>query len=369
MGESDRLAAYPYMQKRLHKYKQDIKNLQQRRITDRSREIIAVIARYRFLPTSLIKCLVSGNTRITERHLQTLYHKSYINRFSFPRIGNPTEFIYYLDDTNALDLLVAAGASRESLDYDLVRRNKEKTYHTINFGADISDEQGKLMHLHHELMISRFHFMLELGCRASKGKVELSHWQQGSSLWNKVEVPKYHIEVMKDGSDRFPVCVEHDVTEWLPHRPDAFFTLRFPQEAEGRQYGHFFYEADRKNTSTSKHNKKLRAHFHYIVKQKKHRDDYNIKRVRVLVESTKDHWTDELRRAARHPVVSGNAPSPLFWFTTSEIFTKPREVQQYGRVQTVPLFLLKPEIIFNRIWLTPKDSDQPLPEHFKSLLD
>lgn len=360
--ENKRIAAYVPMQERLHKYRRDPERLEPRRITDRSLEIIGIIERYRIIPTSFIVQLSSGNERITARHLQTLYHQGFINRFCFPRIGNPGEFHYYLDDTRALDLLVNIGADRTQLDYEGTRRRREKRYADINFGLNIDDLQGRLMHLHHELMISRFHFMLEAGCRKSGGKVQLDNFRQGSQLWHSVEVPK--LIYGENNTWR-----ESDRNEFLPHRPDAFFTLHFPTEPEGRQYAHFFYEADRKHASIKKHNRKLRAHFHYIVKHKQQREDYGIKRVRVLVESTHDSWANELRQAARHPTVSGNTPSPLFWFTTSALFTEQREVQKYGRTSKVPLFLLQPEVVFKRLWLTPTDRDDPTPNDFKSLLD
>jgi hypothetical protein len=294
------------MQERLRKYQRDLEHLPPREITPRSIEVIGLIERYKFLPTSLVTALSGGNKRITARHLQALYHNGFVNRFAFPRVGNPGEFIYYLDDVRSLALLINAGADRERLDFEGVKRNREKQYCEINLGHRIDDLQGRLMHLQHEVMINRFHAMLELACRQAKGKVELADFQQGSQLWNRVEVSKIHYN--EAGNWR-----ELDQTEMLPHRPDAFFTLQFPNEPEGRQKANFFYEADRKHTSIKKHNRKLRAHFHYIVKQRLHEKEYGIKRVRaVLIETIDDDWADTLRSAAAHPVVSGNKPSPLF---------------------------------------------------------
>jgi hypothetical protein len=343
------------MQQRLHKYKRDPERLPPREITKRSVEIIRIIERYKFLPTSLVCALAGGNERITKRHLQTLYHKGFINRFAFPRVGNPGEFIYYIDDMRSLALLVNHGTDRATLDFEGVKRNKEKSYCAINFGTGIDDMQGRLMHLHHEVMISRFHAMLELGCRRLNGTVELVTFKQGSQLWNSVEVAKLYYD--DAGNWR-----ELDQTERLPHRPDAFFTLHFPNEPAGQNISHFFYEADRKHTSTKKHNRKLRAHFHYIVKQRLHEAAYDIRRVRaVLIETVDMYWADELREAARHPAVSGNKPSPLFWFTTSELFTKPQEIKEGTR--TVPLYLLRPDVVFKKIWASPVD------DTFYSLLD
>src|SRR5947209_13128110 len=182
------------MQQRLHKYRRDPEHLPAREITPRSIGIISLLEGYKFLPTSVVSALAGGNKRITARHLQALYHNGFVNRFTFPRVGNPGEFIYYLDDARALELLAGQGTDREKLDFEGVKRNREKRYCDINLGHRIDDLQGRLMHLQHEVMISRFHAMLELACRKSEGKVELAAWRQGSQLWNRVEVSKLHYD-------------------------------------------------------------------------------------------------------------------------------------------------------------------------------
>jgi len=68
----------------------------------------------------------------------------------------------------------------------------------------------------------------------------------------------------------------------------------------------------------------------------------------VLTESTTNQWAQNLRVAARHPVVSPK-PSPLFWFTSSELLTKPVPAGK----RTIPLYLDQPEVIFKRIWADP----------------
>lgn len=342
------------MQQRLRKYQRDPRYTElrgNRKITNRSLEIISNLSYYRFLPTSLLVALIKGNPRITASHLQMLFQHGFINRFTFPRIGNPGEFVYYLDNTRALELLIEEEWSeRESLPFEEVRNNRDKDYSAILDPSKVDDMQGRLQFLKHELMISRFHAMLELACSKSGSKVELIDWQQGSELWNTIEVPKLRYERPKEGQAEGR-WVEAEDNETLPHRPDAFFTLR-----RGEDDLHFFYEADRKRTVTKKHNKKLRAHFHYIVKQRRHQEHYSVKRIRaVLIETISASWADELRQAATHQTVSGPAPSMLFWFTTSELFTKEKEIPQAGRNRKVPMYLIKPEIIFECIWATPVD--------------
>jgi hypothetical protein len=349
--------------KRLKKYSREkTENLPPRRITARSIEIVDIIERYKFVPTSLIVRLVSGDMRTTERHLQNLYHQALVNRFAFPSTYYPTEFIYYLDDKRALALLTNDGREAEKLDFEIVRRNREKKYSEITASREMIKMQGRLMHLHHEIMISRFHFMMEKACAKSNGKVELLGFYQGSKLWNTVEASK----IFYDASGNFS---ESNETETLPHRPDAFFALYFGDREGEEKTQYFFYEADRKNTSIKKFNKKLRAHFHYVVKQKKHIEDYGVKRIRaVLIESTVDHWTNALRLHARHPVVAGKKPSPLFWFTTSDlVFERKTTVKIKGKEKEIPMYLEKPELVFAKIWATPLDDDEK--PSFQSLID
>lgn len=348
---------------RLKKYSREApENLPPRRITPRSIEIIDIIHRYKVIPTSMIVRLIDGDIRNTERHLQNLYHQGFVNRFAFPASFYPTEFNYYLDDKRSLALLINAGHEADKLDHEIVRRNREKQYSEITMGKQMLKMQGRLLHMHHELMISRFHYMLEKACEKSGDKVKLLGFYQGSQLWNEIEVRK--VTVNSVGT-----LTETDELETLPHRPDAFFALEFPNRDPNHRTQYFFYEADRKTTSIKKMQKKLRAHFHYVVKQKKHVEDYGVKRIKaVLVESIDDNWTNNLRIAARHPVVSGSKPSPLFWFTTSDIiFEKPVAVTIKSAKREVPLYLEKPEVIFGKIWATPVDHyERPV---FQSLID
>ena len=347
------------MQQRLRKYRRDPRHaeiLGNRQITDRSLEIISNLSYYRFLPTSLLIALIDGYPRITYRHLQMLYQRGLINRFTFPRIGNPGEFVYYLDNTQALELLIEREWSeREGLPFEEVQNNKEKDYSAIHDPARVDELQGRLLFLKHELMISRFHAMLELACNDSNGKVKLIDWRQGPELWHTVEVPKLRYERPKDAQSEGR-WFESEDTEILPHRPDAFFTLRLEDKLEDQQEVSFFYEADRKHTATKKHNRKLRAHFHFIVKQRKHQEFYGVPRIRaVLIETISANWAEELRQAASHYTVSGAKPSVLFWFTTSELFTRSIIITEGSRSRQVPYHLTRPQIVFERIWASPVD--------------
>jgi hypothetical protein len=110
---------------------------------------------------------------------------------------------------------------------------------------------------------------------------------------------------------------ESDVLETKALRPDAIFTLRFPNEPEGQNRAHFFYEADRQTEASTRIVEKLRVYHQYVVQQRRAATDFGFRRVRaVLIETISEEWVQGLKEAARQPVVSG-APSPLFWFTSS----------------------------------------------------
>ncbi len=192
----------------------------------------------------------------------------------------------------------------------------------------------------------------------NKGNCAAFGIYQGSDLYNNVEVSKVFYDANGD-------LLEKDENERLPHRPDAFFALHYP-DLEGDEKTHYyFYEADRKTMNVPKMNRKFRSHFHYVVKQKLHRKHYEVNRIRaVLVESIDSGWANYLRVNARHPFVSGSKPSPLFWFTTSELF----ESKISGMEKEQPLYLETPEVIFRSIWATPEHGDTITQEEFLSLI-
>jgi hypothetical protein len=342
-----------------------------RQITERALQIIATIERYRVIPTSLLLRLVGGDPRNAYDHLHHLYQKALVNRFCFfGPTGRPQEFNYFLDNNQALNLLVDGGiGDADNLDFDQVKRNREKWTPLVERPVDRESDtsgpteqespEGKRLILRHELMISRFHGMLELACRASEGRVSLLAWHQGSILHRSVEAPKM---LYRDGQWH-----KQEGDERIPHRPDAMFTIQIAGHDEAR---HFFYEADRKTTNTTKMIKKLRGHFHYIAKARQHREDYGIQRIRaVLTETLDSNWAETLRIAAQHPVVSGPKPSELFWFTASEFFAKQIQNQTAATIKParqVPYYLEHPDIIFRPLWFTPVDTPGAVP---RSLLD
>src|SRR5712691_1956972 len=129
-------------------------------INDRDLDIIEAILRYRFSPTSELVRLVGGNENVTYRRLRRLWEAGLINRFAFPGIRTHSEFIYFLDNRQTLELLVERQRLPEIYRQmeDEVRMNRESDYG----GAAVRGQHMKLGFLRHSLMISRMHFMLEM---------------------------------------------------------------------------------------------------------------------------------------------------------------------------------------------------------------
>lgn len=289
---------------RLPKFKRSPERLTSRQMTASSVAIIDLIASYQFLSTSLLVRLAPCSKNITHRHLQLLFHRGLVNRFSFPRIGNPGEFYYYLDSRDALPIIGRADDRELAA---VISRNRAKRYADVHDLSLADEMQGRLLFLKHETMISRFHAFLDLASRRSSGRVVLERFRQGSSLWHHVDVPA----VDRNGSGA-------GLPERKAFRPDAFFTLRFMSE-QRESRAHFFYEADRETESTSRLTDKLRVYHWYLVRARHQEARFGIRRVRaVLVETLRPEWSSRLRHTAEQPAVTGGQASSLFWFTSSD---------------------------------------------------
>lgn len=293
--------------------------------TERDLSIIRTLLGYRLATSSQLIAVVGGNEDVTYRRLQRLFHLGLINRVPLPKQGPSTEFVYYLDEPKALRLLAEGGLWEESSDdLRLIRSNRKKAY------ADAAGEPGKLLFLQHELMVSRFHFMLDMACREDAESFRLASWKQGPELWANV------------------VVANPQGSLTLPHRPDAFASLEFTRKEAGLQHSHFFYEADRGTMNTERLKSKFRAYIEFLG-QLKHTESYGIKRVRaVLIETVNVNTAQRLREAA-----SELCPDvPLFWFTGSDVLAA-----NFSNSLKPPGALPKFNFITAKIWATTTDDE------------
>jgi hypothetical protein len=316
-------------------------------ISDRDLDILAAVLRYRFSPVSELARLVGGNERVTQRRLLNLYKAHLLNRWAFPGIP-PSEFHYYLDNKEALDLLASRrGRQISGPMLEELRNNREKDYAQ----AAVRGQHMQLGFLKHSLMISRMHFMLEMACRKSSGQTLLESWRQGAELaGHKVELPKI-TAMRKEGSNEY-LWQQHEDNVFVPVEPDALFTLRFPERPEGEQLVHFCYEADRGTMVTTDMLKKMRGYYHFIKKQQKHKEAFAVHPIRaVLIETTDEDRGRKLMELVGHPLVAGlGKRAGLFWFSISPLFTDP------AKDNPLPRYLSRPETVMDEIWALPDNT-------------
>ena len=309
-------------------------------LTPVSYSILETIARYRFIDTLLIRHVL-GSPRSSHLmdQLKRFFELGLVNRF---RMSLRSQYIYYLDNSDSLRLLLQHSPHNpEDFNWQEVKNNRERDYATALYRED---GLGQLLFLRHKLMVSRFHAMLEIGCRHSQGQVELKTWKQEPETRNYVTAPK----------------VRGDQTERLPHFPDAFFTLRFPHQDREES---FFYEADRKTTSVPKYARKLRAHYQFVVEQKKHRQVYAVPYVRAVLTETLDRQSAERLGASallRPALGKDGQPWHRFWFTHSGTLAAKQRIGD----RDYPRFIREPGAIFETVWRNPVNPAEP-----RSLLD
>jgi hypothetical protein len=321
-------------------------------ITDWDLDIVDAVLRYRFSPASQLVRLVGGNGDVTHRRLRRLWEKGLVNRWAFPGIRTHSEFYYYLDSRDPVNLLLERrGLEIHPQMLDEIKSNREKDYAQAAFRG----QHMQLGFLKHSLMISRMHFMIEMACSKSSDRARLEAWCQGGQLaGRKVDAPR--VKSIRGGNEYF--WEEADQIERLPVEPDAMFTLRFTDRPPDRQFSHFFYEADRGTMVITDMLKKLRGYYHLIKKPQRHREAFGIHPIRaVLVETTDEARGKKLMELANHPLVCGPAKrAGLFWFTISPLFTDISPSTEDPAARAFPHYLKKPEVILDSIWALPDRS-------------
>ena len=97
--------------------------------------------------------------------------------------------------------------------------------------------------------------------------------------------------------------------------------------------------------------KKFRAYYHFIKRQQKHREAFGVHPIRaVLIETTTEARARKLMELAEHPAVIGAGKrSALFWFAISPLFSAP----DAGNGQHLATYLLRPELVLDRLWALP----------------
>ncbi|HEV8413054.1 MAG TPA: replication-relaxation family protein [Bryobacteraceae bacterium] len=315
-------------------------------ITERDLDIVEVILRYRFSPTSEMVRLVGGNEKVTLRRLRQLWEWGYVNRFAFPGIRNHSEFSYYLDTTKSLDLLLQHGRAAEIHPHmeEEIKLNREADY----AGAVMRGQHMKLGFLQHSLMVSRMHFMLEMSSRNPANGISFAAWRQGAELrGHKAEVPEIHSRRI-EGTNKYAWEERDNHMQKLPVEPDALFSLGLA----GDRLSHFCYEADRGTMSAADMLKKFRAYYHFVKRQQKHREAFGVHPIRaVLIETTAEPRARKLMELVEQVAVIGeSSQSGLFWFCISPLFGASLEA---GDMPSTSRYLTEPQSILQPVWALP----------------
>jgi len=131
------------------------------------------------------------------------------------------------------------------------------------------------------------------------------------------------------------------------------FSLRFAGRPQSDQLAHFFFEADRGTMTATDMLKKLRAYFHFIKRQQRHKEGFGIHPVRaVLIETTTEARARRLMELVNHPLVCGvNKRAGLFWFSISTLLADIATDGQTRRLRA--RYLDTPEICMESIWALP----------------
>ena len=104
--------------------------------------------------------------------------------------------------------------------------------------------------------------------------------------------------------------------------------------------------------------RKFRAYYHFIEKQKKHRDAWGVHPIRaVLVETTDEARAKKLMDLENHPLVCGPGNRVgLFWFTISPVFSDSTPSDKTKNGRSVSAHLEQPTTVFDLIWALPDHS-------------
>jgi hypothetical protein len=134
--------------------------------------------------------------------------------------------------------------------------------------------------IRHSLFVADIHTRMLLHTRS--GPVNLSHWIEGSSLWDTVP-----------GRDGEPA---------IPIRPDAYFILQHAELPEGINNHHVFLEADRSTMAHTRMAAKITGYRDYYGRRQHTKKHPGMKSFVVATVTQTRSRADELRRDL-HPLI------------------------------------------------------------------
>jgi len=229
-------------------------------LTERDREIIRLVHRYRFLRSAQITALMADNSQQLLRRLQLLYHHGYLERpraqLDYYHRGGSRPIVYGIGNKGAVFLKRERGAYFQKLSWGEKNRSVGRIF------------------LEHALLVSGIMVTLELACRKRDGIRLLTE----TELTGKDERP-FQWKVNLHGRKLGVV-------------PDRVFALEFRDQSGKPDRAIFFLEADRatmpvvrKNLLQTSFYRKMLA-YATTWSQSLHRTLFAFHRFRVLTVTT-----------------------------------------------------------------------------------
>jgi hypothetical protein len=151
--------------------------------------------------------------------------------------------------------------------------------------------------IRHSLFIADIHTRLLLLTKT--GPITLTHWQEGSTLWDTVS---------GDGKSTIPI------------RPDAYFVLKLAGRPEGKNKIHIFLEADRSTMSHERMAAKINGYLAYYD-QRLHVRKYPGMRSFLVATVTETRSRAEELRKDLHPLIPRAAARDSYLFIAYEDLT------------------------------------------------
>ena len=271
-------------------------------ISERDREIIRLVRRFRFVRSSHICSLIPGSAQQLLRRLKLLYHHGFLERpraqIDYYHKGGSRHIVYGLGNKGAAFL------KRRELDPGLGR---------VRWGEK-NRAVGRVF-LEHALLVSDVMVAIELACRRTGIRLLTAH---------ELAVPD------NSTGERRPLRWQVKISNRLRLGviPDYVFALDFKDQSAADKRAFFFLEADRatmpvirKNLSQTSFYRKLRA-YEATWSQSIHQTQFGFHRFRVLTVTTSAERVQSLVNACSK-LERGQG---LFLFADRTVLEEPDDV-------------------------------------------
>ena len=271
------------------------------RLTERDREIIRLVRRFRFVRSSHICSLVPGSQQQLLRRLKLLYHHGFLER--------PRAQIDYYHRGGSRHMVYGLGSKGAAL----LRRDLDPGFVQVRWGE--KNRAAGRVFLEHALLVSDVMVAIELACRRT-----------GIRLLTARELAVADKITGERRPFRWQVKISNRVK--LGVIPDYVFALDFKDPSGAGNRAFFFLEADRAtmpvirmNLSQTSFYRKLRA-YGATWSQSIHQTQFGFHRFRVLTVTTSDERVKSLIEACSK-LERGQG---LFLFADRTVLEKPTDM-------------------------------------------